>query len=157
MSSRLTIRIKALNRSPSVPVLGVTPQAGFSVLELVVVIAVLAILTSIGLPIFFDLIETAAVRAAQYSLTDAHKECLIAITKKLSTPTYRLPPNNSYFEFPDLGNDGECLSPQSGNILTAARTNGRQPSATYTISINVATGEKSSNAGIENVPSWVDW
>lgn len=132
-------------------------QGGFSVVELVVVIAVIAILTSISLPIFFNLIETAAVKAAQYSLTDAYKECLVSITKKVPNPTYRLPPNNSYFEFPDLGNDGECLSPSSGNILTAARTDGSQPSATYTISINVLTGEKSSNAGLENVPSWVDW
>ena len=47
------------------------------------------------------------------------------------------------FQFPDSGNDGECLSPSSGNILTAARTLNTQTESTYNININVVSGEKS--------------
>lgn len=50
---------------------------GFSLLEAVVVIAVLSILVAISLPLFFSMVDTAAARAAQHSLMNLYKECQI--------------------------------------------------------------------------------
>tara|TARA_B100001287_G_C22526836_1_gene455408 strand:+ start:325 stop:699 length:375 start_codon:yes stop_codon:yes gene_type:complete len=122
-------------------------------IELIVVIAVLAILGAISLPMFLSFIEDATIRAAQVSLIDAHKECQINIKRGSANPTYEIPRNNGYFQFPDLGADGFCLDPATGNILTAARTDGGLVSI-FNLNINVVTGEKSTDRA---VPSWVDW
>ena len=66
---------------------------------------------------------------------------------------YEIPPNNAYFQFPDLGDDGYCLDPLTGNILTAARTDGG-PVATFVLSNNWSNGQKTSD---RSVPSWVEW
>ena len=75
-------------------------NSGFSLIELVVVIAVLALLLAISLPMFLRFIEDAAIRAAQVALIDAHKECQIGIKRNISNPTYKIPQNNGYFQFP---------------------------------------------------------
>jgi prepilin-type N-terminal cleavage/methylation domain-containing protein len=129
-------------------------HSGFSLIELVVVIAVLALLLAISLPMFLRFIEDAAIRAAQVALIDAHKECQIGIKRNISNPTYKIPQNNGYFEFPDLGADGMCLSPSTGNILTAARTDGGQTVSTYNLNINVVTGAKSTDRA---VPAGINW
>lgn len=50
---------------------------GFSLIELVVVIAVLAVLTAIALPNFLGVSEDASVRAAQQAALNAFKECKV--------------------------------------------------------------------------------
>ncbi len=128
---------------------------GFSLIELVVVIAILAILLGISLPLFFlRLIEDAEVARAKTLLIGAHKECRFGIAGGDADPTYTIPPNTSYFQFPDLGDDGKCLSPTSGNILTAARTAYGQVVSNYNLNINVVTGEKSTE---RSVPSYIIW
>ena len=127
---------------------------GFTLLELVVVIAVLSILSSISIPALLGFIERAAARAAQYSLNQAHRECRTKIVMGAANPTYIIPANNAYFQFPDLGRDGFCSDPATGNILTAARTDGSQTVSLYNLNINVVTGEKSSD---RDVPNWVAW
>ena len=57
----------------------------FSLLELVVVVAVLAILSSISLPFFQSLIKHAAYVAGQWSLASAGSSC--AVNKSASVPT----------------------------------------------------------------------
>ena len=128
--------------------------SGFTLIELVVIVVVLAILSGISIPSFLELVERAAVRAAQYSLGQAHKECRAKILRGEVNPTYTIPANNSYFQFPDLGRDGFCKDPLTGNILTAARTNGVQLISLYNLNINVVTGEKSSD---RDVPDWIAW
>jgi prepilin-type N-terminal cleavage/methylation domain-containing protein len=63
-------------------------QAGFSLIELVVVIAVLAVLVAIALPNFLGVSDDASVRSAQQAVINALKECQAAKARgKTNTST----------------------------------------------------------------------
>ena len=127
---------------------------GFTLVELIVVIVILLILGSISIPSFLTIIEKVEAQAAQLNLINAFEECYTKILLGEANPTYNIPPNTNRFQYPDSGRDGYCLSPSSGNILTAARTSYGQRISTYNLNINVVTGVKSTE---RSVPSWINW
>ena len=131
-----------------------TLKNGFTLIELVIVILILIILAAISIPSFLNLIEKAEVEVAKRNLLDAFLECQIKIAEGETNPRYTIPPNTNKFQYPDSGTDGECLSPSSGNILTAARTAYGQRVSDYNLNINVVTGEKSTE---RNVPNNIMW
>ena len=133
---------------------------GFSLIELIIVVMGIGILTSISIPLLYGFIEKAEVSVAKRYLRLAVRECQRQLIDGVVNPSFTKPPQSlgiiptRRFQFPDSGNDGECLSPSSGNILTAARTLNTQSESTYNININVVTGEKSTQ---KNVPTWLNW
>ena len=128
---------------------------GFSLIELVIVVAVLAILSSIAIPSFQDFSERAAARVAQYNLVQAARECLIKLNNGDPNPLYTVPGNTSKFQYPDAGQDKFCLvNSNTGDILTAARTAYGQAVSTYNLNINLLTGAKTTD---RNVPSYINW
>ena len=73
---------------------------GFSLVELVVVIAVLAILSAVAIPAFIGVRNNAKVSAAKNSLINVLKECITAEATLLRSPTFNdiasWNTNNSY-------------------------------------------------------------
>jgi len=110
---------------------------GFSLLELVVVVAVLAILAAIGIPMFNFFVKQAAYVAGQWSLASARSSC--AVSKSASTPT-------GFFgtQFSSSNSASIC-----DGDMTASFDGGCQ------ISINLKNGGKTSS-GIPGWPSSLD-
>ena len=65
---------------------------GFSLIELVVVIAVLAVLTAIALPNFLGVSDDAAARAAQQAVITAFKECQVYKARGQNTTASEMQP-----------------------------------------------------------------
>ena len=107
---------------------------GFSLLELVVVISVLAIIGFITMPMLFQFIKYATYTASKQVLYGARKECLI------STGIYQLLEMNGV-TFSTSNPQDTCNS-----VVTAAFDDG------CSISLNLSTGEKRS-AGREGWPN----
>ena len=109
----------------------------FTLLELVVVVAVLAILSAISLPLFQSLIKRAAYIAGQWSLFNATKTC--SVNKTLRIPT-------GFFgtQFSSSSSSDIC-----NGSMTATFDGGCQ------ISIDLKSGEKSSS-GSDGWPASLD-
>ena len=66
----------------------ISPNSGFSLIELVIVIAVLAILSAVAIPSFVGVRNSAKVSAVKKSLVNILKECIVAESTLLRSPTF---------------------------------------------------------------------
>ena len=66
----------------------ISPNSGFSLIELVIVLAVLAILSAVAIPSFVGVRNSAKVSAIKKSLVNIIKECLAAESNLLRSPTF---------------------------------------------------------------------
>ena len=135
---------------------------GYSTNEMVVVISIIGILSSILIPNFRPAVEFIEVLIAEKHLLKAVKECQIGLINNEISPQYTLPVNeinlgifkNNKFTFSFTGTSGECAPEFGGNQLRVSRINTNSQNIIYSLIINVKTGEKSSEGLL---PVWLDW
>jgi prepilin-type N-terminal cleavage/methylation domain-containing protein len=135
---------------------------GYSMNELVVVISIIGILASILVPSFRPAIEFIEVLMAEKYLLKAAQECKVGMINGELSPVYSLPENEislgvfkeTKFSFSYTGVGGECSPQYGGNELRVSRKNTNSGNIIYSLIINVATDEKTSEGSL---PNWLDW
>ena len=58
------------------------------------------------------------------------------------------------FVFSHTGIEGECTSTFGNNLLSASRMNQNKSNNSYSLTINLVNGNKTSQG---NIPEWLDW
>ncbi len=105
-------------------------EKGFSLIELVVVIAVLAILIVIALPNFQGVTDDATASAAKKYLADATTECNVNRTRGIKDHKIKAPTINGG----EFDKTGEVACPSTtGTTLKFTPGNGKIP--TYTVDL----------------------
>ena len=99
---------------------------------------------------------------AEKYLIKAAQECKIGLINGELSPEYSQPENEislgvfkeNKFSFSYTGIGGECSTQYGGNQLKVSRKNTNSGNIIYSLIINVATGEKTSEGSL---PNWLDW
>tara|TARA_B100000925_G_scaffold290644_1_gene276337 strand:- start:1654 stop:2160 length:507 start_codon:yes stop_codon:yes gene_type:complete len=154
-----------LSKSNTQRVLKLKPgEQGFSLIELVVVVAVLAILSAIAVPAYMGMQEQAADSAARANLKNAYKECAYQAARGIANgggaitaqnpAKYDFPQNDQFYTYSQVRvgsttatTNGECATTTTNNNVTtttpnnliATKTSGTQ---TGSLAIDLDDGDR---------------
>jgi type IV pilus assembly protein PilA len=125
-------------------------EQGFSLIELVVVVAVLAILSAIAIPSFTSINDKARSSAAANTLASLAKECAV----KLANGCTGTGCDYAAFTLDGYNANVSGTCGPTGNLTVTSTAPGTYPSFIY----NVATGAKTCNtAGVQNCSAAGTW
>ena len=156
------MRLKQIQKIYLIKQLMDSRNLGYSINEMVVVLAIIGILASILVPSYRPAIEFIEVLMAEKYLIKAAQECKVGLINGELSPQYSQPENEislgilkeNKFSFSYTGVGGECSTQYGGNQLKVSRKNTNSGNIAYSLIINVATGEKTSEGSL---PNWLDW
>ena len=156
------MRLKQIQKLNLFKKLKTSRKNGYSINEMVVVLAIIGILASILVPSFRPAVEFIEVLMAEKYLLKAAQECKIGLINGELSPVYSKPENEislgvfkeNKFSFSYTGVGGECAPEYGGNELKVSRKNTNSGNIIYSLIINVVTAEKISEGSL---PNWLDW
>ena len=156
------MRLKQIQKIYLLKQLMASRNLGYSINEMVVVLAIIGILASILVPSYRPAIEFIEVLMAEKYLIKAAQECKVGLINGELSPQYSQPENEislgilkeNKFSFSYTGVGGECSPQYGGNELRVSRKNTNSGNIIYSLIINVATNEKTSEGSL---PNWLDW
>ena len=125
-------------------------EQGFSLIELVVVVAVLAILSAIAIPSFTSINEKARSSAAANTLAALAKECAVKHANACSGAAC----NYAAFDLDGYNAVAAAQCPTTGLLTITSADPTKRPTFTY----NVGTGAKTcANASVQNCSASQTW
>jgi len=140
---------KTLNTKPG--------EEGFSLIELVVVIAVLAILSAVAIPAFVGVQANARASAIKNGLANGVKECVVRAADDQSTlfaDVQSFPGNYSGYDITAVSGNTTCYAAYATN------NTGNATEADFEIELDPATGIVTKSCTIASAPgcsSSSDW
>ena len=135
---------------------------GFSTNEMIITVVIIGVLATLVVPNFTPALEFIEVLIAEKYLTGAVKQCQIGIVNFEDNPQYSLPSDdinlgifkkNKYI-FSHTGIYGDCFPERGGNTIKISKISPNMDSASYSLKINVVTGNRSYEG---EIPQWLDW
>ena len=135
---------------------------GFSTNEMIITVVIIGILATIVVPNFTPALEFIEILIAERHLTGAVKQCQTGIVNFEDNPKYSIPideinlgifKKNKYI-LSHTGILGDCFPERGGNTLRISKISPNMDSASYSLEINVVTGNRSY---VGEIPQWLDW